>query len=122
MTLSVFGAMPSEEKSSQYNTGKVYLMAFGSPKDINKINRYKKVAGSIMKKHGAIFPPVKFKINDVIKGDSIDRNNPNPTFLNYIEFPDRQHILNALSDPEYISVINDRNNGFNHLNIFILTQ
>jgi len=98
------------------DTGRVYLMAFGSPKDKEKINRYKKAAGPVMKKYGAIFPAQNFAVDDVIKGNS------QPKFLNCVEFPSREKILSALSDPAYLKVINDRDNGFTDLNVFVITQ
>ncbi len=98
------------------DTSRVYLMAFGSPKDKEKIDRYKKAAGPVMKKYGAIFPAQKFAVDNVIKGNS------QPKFLNCFEFPSKEKILLALSDPEYLKVINDRDSGFTDLNILIITQ
>lgn len=95
---------------------RVYLLAFGSPKDAEKILRYKKVASTLLKKYGAKFPAKQFNVDKVIKGNS------NPSFLNSVEFPNKEKILSALADPEYLSVINDRDTGFKDLNILILTH
>ncbi len=95
---------------------RVYLIAFGSPKDAEKIQRYKKAAGAVLKKYGARFPAKHFNVNEVVKGNS------NPSFLNSVEFPNKESILSALSDPEYLNVTNDRDAGFKDLNILILTH
>lgn len=69
-----------------------------------------------MKKYGVILPPQKFKVTKVVKGNS------QPSLLNYVEFPSNQHILDALNDPEYLAVVNDRDAGFTDLNILIVNQ
>ena len=95
---------------------RVYLLVFGSPQDAEKVRLYKTAAGTVMKKYGAKFPVKQFKVDDVIKGGS------NPSFLNSVEFPNKESIYSALSDPEYLNVINDRNTGFNDLTIVIVTH
>ena len=110
------GEKSNVKADEQKSKPRVFLMAFGSPKDMEKVKRYKNTAGPVMKKHGAMLPPMQFNVDEVIAGNS------NPKFLNYIEFPDKESILNALSDPDYLKVVNGRDNGFLDLNIFIITQ
>lgn len=114
-----FQAIAAEKAASdttQTDKTRSFLLVFGSPADKAKIERYKKAAGPIMKKYGVILPPQQFKVSSVIKGNS------QPKFLNYVEFPEQQNILDALNDPAYLKVINDRDEGFKDLNIFIVNQ
>lgn len=115
-SFQIVAAEKAISKATAPNETRSFLLIFGSPADKAKIERYKKAAGPILKKYGVILPPKQFKVSRVIKGNS------QPKFLNYVEFPKQQNILDALNDPAYLKIINDRDEGFKDLNIFIVKQ
>ncbi len=79
-----------------------------------KVDSYKKVAGAVMKKYGAVMPPNSYAVTKVIAGQST------PSFMLRIEFPDKQKAEQAFIDPDYISVIKDRDEGFGDLSIMMV--
>ncbi len=95
---------------------KTYLIVLGSPKDEIKIQSYKEVAGAVMRKYGGVMPPVNYKIEKILVGDST------PSFMLKVEFPSKENILNAFNDSEYAGVVEDRDAGFANLSIFIISE
>lgn len=95
---------------------KSYLVVIGKIHDIEKVNRYRSVAGPIMKKYGGKMPPMNYTIGNIYAGEI------KPTFMLQIEFPSTNDINNALTDKEYIKIISDRDEGFADLCIFCITQ
>ncbi len=97
-------------------SNKTYLVVMATPKDMEKVQHYQQESGPIMAKHGAIMPPVKLDVEKVLAGDI------NPVFIAQIEFPSAKHIENAFNDPDYLSLVSDRDKGFSTLNIFITSR
>jgi len=95
---------------------KTYLIVLGSPNNEEKIKAYKEVAGPIMKKYDGIMPPKNYKVEEILAG------NLNPTSMLRVEFPSKENIVNAFNDPEYLAVINDRDEGFSNLSIFTISE
>lgn len=93
---------------------KVEVIVSGSIKDQAKVDRYKSVAGPVMKKHGATMPPQSYIVSKIIAGQ------PEPSFMLKIEFSDKNQAVSAFNDPDYLAVINDRDKGFGDLSIFMV--
>lgn len=81
-----------------------------------KVDAYKSVAGLIMKKYGAEMPPQTYSVSEVIAG------KVTPSFMLKIEFSDKEKAIAAFDDPEYKSVITDRDEGFGDLSIYMIEK
>lgn len=92
---------------------KCSVIVSGSIHVKEKVDTYKSVAGPIMKKYGATMPPQSYKVSDVIAGEA------RPSFILKIDFLEREQAVAAFNDPEYLSVIKERDEGFGDLSIFI---
>ncbi len=95
---------------------KNYLIVLGKINDSVKVERYRNIAGPIMKQYGGIMPPVNYTVESVYVGKM------SPTFMLQVEFPSVSNIDNALADQEYIKVISDRDEGFSDLCIFCISK
>ncbi len=93
---------------------KIAVIVSGNIRDQEKVDSYKAVAGAIMKKYDAIMPPQSYKVSKVLAGQAA------PSFMLEIEFPNKEKAELAFNDPDYISVINERDEGFGDLSIFII--
>lgn len=94
---------------------KTYLVVTAAPNSENmaELAHYQEASAPIMKKHGAIFPPIKANFSEVLVGDSQAK------FLILLEFPAKENIQAVFSDPEYIALTHDRDKGLKALNIAI---
>jgi uncharacterized protein (DUF1330 family) len=92
------------------------VIVSGNVNNQDKIDQYKVVAGPVMKKHGATMPPQSYQVSEVIAGKAA------PSFMLKIEFPNKENITAAFNDPDYIAVINERDEGFGDLSIFVVEQ
>ncbi len=93
---------------------KIEVIVSGNIRDQEKVDAYKAVAGPIMIKYGATVPPQSYKVSKVFAGQAT------PSFMLKIEFPNKEKAELAFNDPDYISVINERDKGFGDLSIFII--
>ncbi len=93
---------------------KFAVIVSGKINNQEKVDAYKSVAGTIMKKYGATLPPRTYTVHNVFAGNS------NPTFMLKIEFPDKEKAIAVFNDPDYIAVINERDEGFGDLSIFMV--
>ncbi len=92
----------------------VEVIVSGNISNQEKVNIYKGAAGPVMKKYGAVMPPHSYAVNKIFAG------TPTPSFMLKIEFPDKEKAEQAFKDPDYIAVINDRDEGFGDLSIFMI--
>ena len=92
----------------------ISVIVSGKINNQEKVDLYKSVAGPVMKKHGATMPPTTYKINEVLVGQA------NPSFMLKIEFPSKENAMAAFNDPDYIAVIDKRDEGFGDLSIYIV--
>ncbi|HHJ36623.1 MAG TPA: DUF1330 domain-containing protein [Gammaproteobacteria bacterium] len=90
------------------------VIVSGKINNQQKVDAYKKVAGPVMAKYGATMPPQAYKVSDLVAGHAA------PSFMLKIEFPDREKAVAAFDDPDYIAVINERDEGFGDLSIFVI--
>ncbi len=93
---------------------KIEVIVSGYINNQEKVDSYKKVAGAVMKKYGAVMPPNSYAVTKIIAGQ------PAPSFMLRIEFPDKQKAEQAFTDPDYIAVIKERDEGFGDLSIFMI--
>jgi len=93
---------------------KFAVIVSGKINNQEQVDAYKSVAGVIMKKYGATLPPRAYTVNKIFAG------NANPTFMLKFEFPDKGNAIAAFNDPDYIAVINKRDEGFGDLSIFMV--
>ena len=93
---------------------KATLIVSGRVKDEQKVNSYREKAILVLKKYGAILPPKSRSVLSVLAGDR------RPASLLEIEFESEKNITDAFSDPDYISIINLRDEGFEDLSIYIV--
>lgn len=84
------------------------------PRNQAKVDAYKSVAGPIMQKYGATMPPHAYSVSKVMAGQS------SPSFMLKIEFSDKEKAIAAFADPEYINIINVRDEGFGDLSIYMV--
>ncbi|OUR99552.1 hypothetical protein A9Q84_00600 [Halobacteriovorax marinus] len=92
---------------------KATLVVSGTVKNPDKVTQYKEVAIEVLKRHGAILPPLAREVTKILAG------RQNPKSLLEIEFPNEQNILDAFNDPEYLAVVGLRDEGFEDLSIYI---
>ena len=90
------------------------VIVSGNINNQQKVDAYRNVAGSIMKKYGVTKPPESHLVSNVIAGDA------KPSFLMKIEFSDKEKAIAAFADPDYAAVIKDRDEGFGDLSIFLI--
>lgn len=93
---------------------KVEIIVSGNINNQKKVDIYKSTAGPIMKKYGAVMPPQSYTVSKIIAG------HPTPSFMLKIEFPDKEKAEQAFSDPDYVAVVNERDEGFGDLSIFMV--
>jgi uncharacterized protein (DUF1330 family) len=89
------------------------LVVSGTVKDEQKVAQYKVTATSVLKKHGAIFPPKSREVTNILAGEA------KPKLLLEIEFPLEKNIVDAFNDPDYLEVVPLRDEGFEDLSIYI---
>lgn len=92
---------------------KVTMVASGTIRDEEKIKKYQLAAIPVLKKHGAILPPLSREVTTILAGER------KPKFLLEVDFPTEQNILDAFNDEDYQAVIKLRDEGFEDLSIFI---
>lgn len=92
----------------------IEVIVSGNINNQEKVDTYKSAAGPVMKKYGATMPPHSYVVNKVIAGQST------PSFMLKIEFPNKEKAEQAFSDPDYVAVINERDEGFGDLSIFMI--
>ena len=92
---------------------KVTLVVTGTVVDADQLAAYKKVAVQVLQKHGAEFPPRAREVTTVLAGELI------PKMYMEIDFPEEQNVLNAFTDPDYLSVITQRDQAFSNLSIYV---
>ena len=90
------------------------VIVSGNIKNQEKIDAYRAVAGAVMKKHGVTAAPSTYIVSEVVAGNS------KPSFMMEIKFPDKKMALAAFNDPDYKTVISQRDEGFGDLSIFML--
>lgn len=90
------------------------VIVSGKINNQEKVDAYKSVAGPIMKKYGATMPPQTYGVSKVLAGHAT------PSFMLKIEFPDKEKALAAFNDPAYTAVMNQRDEGFGDLSIYII--
>ena len=93
---------------------KIEVIVSGNINNQEKVDRYKSVAGPVMKKHGAVMPPHSYMVSKIFAGESA------PSFMLKIEFPDKEKAEQAFNDPDYVAVIDERDQGFGDLSIFMV--
>ena len=99
-------------------TNKAYLVVFAAPnpEHMAELGRYQEASGPILQKHGAIFPPYKGEVTQVLVGDLA------PKFMIRLEFPSKENIQAAFADPDYLAIKDDRDIGLSNLSIFIVEE
>jgi uncharacterized protein (DUF1330 family) len=90
------------------------LIVSGRVKNLEKVAAYRQKAVLVLKKYGAILPPKSRIVTTVLAGSS------KPESLLEVEFEFEQNIIDAFSDPEYLSIIQLRDEGFEDLSIYIV--
>jgi len=93
---------------------KISVIVSGNIRNQDKVDQYKSVAGPVMKKYDAIMPPKSYAVGEVFAGKT------SPSFMLEIEFPDSEKAVAAFNDPDYVSAINNRDEGFGDLSIFMV--
>jgi len=94
---------------------KVSVIVSGNIQNQQKVDQYKNIAGSVMKKYQATLPPKSYQVGEVFAGSA------SPSFMLEIEFPNSEKAAAAFNDPDYISAINNRDEGFGDLSIFMVS-
>lgn len=90
------------------------LVVSGKTVDIEKVTAYREKAVLILKKYGAILPPKSREVTVILAGESKPEN------LLEVEFESEKNIIDAFSDPDYLSIITLRDEGFSDLSIYIV--
>ncbi len=92
------------------------VIVSGNVKNQEKVDLYKSVAGPVMKKHNAAMPPSSYKVSNIVAGSAM------PSFMLKIDFPNQENAIAAFNDSDYLAAIEDRDNGFGDLSIFMIDQ
>ncbi len=92
------------------------VIVSGNIKNQEKVDLYKSVAGPVMKKYNASLPPSTYKVSNVVAGAAM------PSFMLKIDFPNQEEAMAAFHDSDYLSAIENRDNGFGDLSIFLIEQ
>jgi uncharacterized protein (DUF1330 family) len=95
---------------------KATLIVSGRVKNKEKVAAYKEVAIEVLKKYGAEMPPRSREVTSILAG------RLSPKSLLEVNFENEKNIIDAFSDPKYLSVIGLRDEGFEDLSIYIVKQ
>ena len=90
-----------------------HLIVVAAVKNENKVQFYKEKAGPLLVEFGGQMPPQLYRLTKKLAGSL------SPDFMLKVAFPSAAHIERLFESPEYQAIIQNRDEGYRDLSIWI---